>query len=152
MINGRIFSETYCFKNESKGFLLLICHESKGNPSEFIQDSQKKKLNLFDIDTLYYWCIPVKWRWVKSLSKYTDNRIPGLYAQLLQYLKEEGIKTFYYDIWLVNKNYHQRKKNISEQHEFNFKRKRGLLPEKVDPAIVHITQSMSLREASKMSL
>lgn len=151
--NGKTFKETYCHLIENKWYLLITnCIDSFiKNPIDYIQERQKCKLVLKDIDGINFWCLPVKERWVNGLIKYNQKRIHGLYYNINQFITNLGIKTFYYDIWLNDYNYHRKKDNIHEFQQKNYLKKRGLLKE-IDGNIKHITKGMSVRESSRMSI
>ena len=149
VITGKFFRDTYCHKIGSRYYLAITTNTE--NPVQYIQNVQKPNVSFQDIDGVGFWCLPIKQKWMNSLNRYNERRLPGLYTAIKQFLTEEGIKTFYYDIWLNNHNYHQRKRNTFEKQQKNYLRNRGLL-EDHDGHIKYITRGLSINEAAKMSI
>ena len=149
--NGNFFIDSYSIEYNNRYYLIIGTLDKKldeEHVKKYINKNQQEKVTNFVVDGIEYQGINVKSRWLEAVSK-AGNRANMLAMYILQLLTEEGFKNLFYDIWLVNHNYHVLKKNRTEFYNFRYKQKRNLLEPLPDSHICHITKDMSIREAAK---
>lgn len=151
-MTGKYFTDSY-IAHINNCFYLLICNSavSKTSPILYLHSDRQKQLINIEYDTIPFYAIKVKQRWVNRLTSINEKKPNVMFMMLYQYLNECGIKKFYYDVWLENYNFHSIKQNRREMNKINTLKKQGLLKE-TDNFVRHLTTNMGIKEASKMSI
>lgn len=151
IISPKDFYLNWIFKNDNRYYLLII-PEVKGSPESYLQVGRSRFLEVVDFDTIPYYCLRVRRGWTNAIRKVKINKPNLLFSLLHQFINENGIKKYYYDVWLNNHNYQSQKQNRRDFQTLKTLKNKGIKVQNFDGYIKHLTTNMGVKEASKMSI
>jgi len=146
-----LFLDTYLWQRDERHCFLILSPESKECKLEYLLPEQRNpnKFRLAQVEGIGHYTLSISVKNFKFFKRQTT--ILGLCHVLLQKLTEEGLKNLYPDLYLVYHNNKVRKQNTTEFQNYRKLVKSGKI-QVPDSYIQHITQGVSLREASGWSI
>lgn len=129
-----------------------ICGGDRRNEISMVTDEKKSHLVVRDIDGVPHTCIKMYLRNLRSFQWAKSAK--AVYGALNQWITDETIKRFFYDVWLKNHNYDAIKGQRREENEKMLALHKGSIVRNTEDEsyIKHITGGMSLKEAAKQTI
>ena len=117
-----------------------------------VNENKKANLVLREIDGITNTCIRMHLRNLRSFQWAKSTK--AVYGALNQWIADDTIKRFFYDIWLKSHNYDAIKEQRREANEKLRALRKGPIVHKTEDEdyIKHITGGMSMKEAAKQTI
>lgn len=130
------------------GFLIISGGDVRGRIIGNVKDEKDKVFILREIDGIEHTVLKCRIRYLKYLKKFREAG--ALMSALTQFLSENDIRTFFYDIWLTAHNENAKRSQRTEFNRYRYEMKRGMLKKDGDSGFIrHITNDMSRAEMAK---